>query len=353
MSVMQELVIRVNGEIQESNFETWKSGLINQIKSANKELKTDDDFVTADATVKDFKAAEAALVQAKGEALQQAEDIQQLFDAIDEISDETRQARLGLEKQIKTRKEQIKFELVDAYANKVSDYYYQLSVNYPAFKKVKPQPFKIHDELRGSVKGLKTVKSMEQKLSDKSDDLIDVFDSLNSKYQENSEVLQVIDESHKSLFQDEVALLIMDSELLQATIDKRIATHEAEELKRKQAEAERLAEEEHAASLVDKTPEVSETVASEGMQQQDQITESRPPVADAQDINKNPDLTGGSDQGNSQAVQTGAINQAESFLMQVQIVAERDDAIAVAQLIEKQFSDDDRVVKIKLGRGEI
>ncbi len=73
---MSNLIIKLNGEIQSSNFHEWKDGLIEQIQSAQLALKTDNDFATAELNVKTFKIAETTLKHAKESAIQQASDIQ-------------------------------------------------------------------------------------------------------------------------------------------------------------------------------------------------------------------------------------------------------------------------------------
>jgi hypothetical protein len=105
---MKQLLIRVTGEVNTSNFDEWKQDLIAQIQATNTELTTDEDFIEATRQVKWFKTAETALKQAKQSAVEQADQIQLLFSAIDEVSGEARQARLSLERQIKQRKQEIK-----------------------------------------------------------------------------------------------------------------------------------------------------------------------------------------------------------------------------------------------------
>ena len=79
---MNDLLIRLNGEIQSSNFHEWKNELIGQIHSTQLDLLTDHDFADAELNVKTFKVAEKTLKNAKKVAIEQASDIQELFDAI-------------------------------------------------------------------------------------------------------------------------------------------------------------------------------------------------------------------------------------------------------------------------------
>ena len=86
--------------------------LLDQIASTNLELETDNDFATASDNVKSLKTAEKTLKECKVKALEQTHDIQQLFSAIDEVLETARETRLILERQVRTKKQQIKFDLV-------------------------------------------------------------------------------------------------------------------------------------------------------------------------------------------------------------------------------------------------
>lgn len=109
-----DLVISLEGKILDSNFDEFRSRLKERIRSLNYELKTDADFDSAEQNAKALKGAEKSLAATKEHALEQAEDIQKLFAAIDDVSDEAKEARLNLEKQIKARKDQRKREILDA-----------------------------------------------------------------------------------------------------------------------------------------------------------------------------------------------------------------------------------------------
>ncbi len=349
-SDITDLVLVVSGEIVESNFSEVALQITNQISLISEELDTEDDFKNAEKIAKNLRSAKKQLVDRRENALKQAEDLYAEFALIEKMENKCDEKALALEKLVKAEKKRKRDDMVDKSYASCERHYDAYCDSCPDFNLSRPKIALFHwDEYQLIIKGCSSFDSMQKRLIKQAAEIQADTDEAFKQVCKNAKIID--DAQQPELFMDRRALLLFDIDHLRAEVQGRLARFEAEELKRKQAEAERLAEEERAASL--KTPEVSETVASEVMQQQDQIIESRPPVADAQDINKNPDLTGGSDQGNSQAVQTGAINQAESFLMQVQIVAERDDAITVAQLIEKQFSDDDRVVKIKLGRGQI
>ena len=105
---MTELTITLTGEVRESNFEEWKDGLVERIHAVDAELSEDDDFTSANDSIRQFRDAELMLKNAKQAALKQAADINRLFDAVDAVTEETRQARLTLERRIRVRRQELK-----------------------------------------------------------------------------------------------------------------------------------------------------------------------------------------------------------------------------------------------------
>ena len=106
------LAISLKGEIVSSNFAEFKAELKKHIASLVYTLKTDADFTTAEANVKQLKETEEALEEAKKKALEQAQEVQELFAQIDDINGDSRTARLKLESQIRARKAARRKEIV-------------------------------------------------------------------------------------------------------------------------------------------------------------------------------------------------------------------------------------------------
>jgi len=109
---MNDLIIRLTGAVAESNFDQWKEDVLEQIRAANRELKTDEDFSWAEGMVKTYKDAEMAVKKAKDEALTQTADIRKLFSAMDEIATELARTRLAFEKQVAMEKEKRKADVI-------------------------------------------------------------------------------------------------------------------------------------------------------------------------------------------------------------------------------------------------
>ena len=112
---MTELTITLTGEVRESNFEEWKDGLVERIHAVDATLSEDDDFTSANDSIRQFRDAELMLKNAKQAALEQAADINRLFDAVDAVTEETRQARLTLERRIRVRRHELKQQALQAH----------------------------------------------------------------------------------------------------------------------------------------------------------------------------------------------------------------------------------------------
>jgi len=107
------LAIEIRGEIVSSNWDETKAEIIDRIQSLVYDLRTDADFAEAEENVKGLKKVENDILTAKEYALDQARDVQALFDNLDEVSGQARDARLKLGKQIKDRKEAMRQQIVN------------------------------------------------------------------------------------------------------------------------------------------------------------------------------------------------------------------------------------------------
>lgn len=220
-----ELEILIEGKVVKSNLDAFCTQLKEVVKSLSRNLVTDDDFETADRDAKFLKSAEQSLKSAKEEALKQAEGIQKLFAAIDDVSEEARQARLGLERQIKTRKDERRKEILDEYEAQIAG---------GLGRAWRPR-------LDAVIKGKKSFESIENAV-------IDELKKLNEQIHKSQSLLDQFLEKHgKSLIPDHVALLQKPSEELKTELDRRVERAEAEaerkriEEEKRQLEAEKLA----------------------------------------------------------------------------------------------------------------
>lgn len=108
------LNVSARGEVLSSNLAEFRSSVKAVLDSISRTPQTDVEFGIAEQNVKMLKGAEDAVKAAKEKALKDAESLHAFFKALDESSAEIREARLVLEKQIASRKEEIKNSLIKA-----------------------------------------------------------------------------------------------------------------------------------------------------------------------------------------------------------------------------------------------
>lgn len=106
------LQVETKGEVLSSNLDQFRDSVTKALAYINLNLETDEDFEQAEEDVKCLKQAEDVVKNAKEKALKDAEELHTFFAALDASSEEVRQARLELERQIKKRKEEVRADLI-------------------------------------------------------------------------------------------------------------------------------------------------------------------------------------------------------------------------------------------------
>ncbi len=222
---MKQLFIKLTGTVNASNFDVWKKELIEQIQAVNVELVTDDDFVTASGQVKSFKVAEKSLKQAKQSAIAQAEEIQQLFTAIDEITEEARQARLSLERQIKARKLEIKQHYIQSGIDEVQSFIDEQVVE---FNKCDLSPYLNRSRFESAVSGKAGISGLEIGIEQICTQIKTEISEKAVKIYNNKVRLDALPETYKILFQDRALLICLPEDELESEIDKRTTRYNDE-----------------------------------------------------------------------------------------------------------------------------
>lgn len=217
---MSQLTIVLSGVIEKSNFDEWKTDLIEQIRSVKTELKTDDDFASATKHVKQFKAAEKNLKKAKQSALEQAAEINALFEAIDTVSEEARQARLTLDRQIKKRKQEIKDDFVAEGIAKVKAFIAEQS---EAYQSIDHSAYLDEEIFEDALSGKASTKGMSNAIAKTSASIKESITAQAAVVDANLVTLENLPPNHQALFQDKAYLLALSAEQLNIKIDERVA----------------------------------------------------------------------------------------------------------------------------------
>jgi predicted phage-related endonuclease len=249
------LRIEVTGMVTASNLAEFKETALTAIRSVNRSLASDQDFADAEVSVKWCSEVESRLAAAKEHALSQTASIDQLFKAIDDISAEARKVRLELDKLVKTRKEQIRLDMVSEAKRKFDGHMEALNNRIG-----KPLMPKVQEDFAGVIKGKRTITS----LRDAVDTELARIKILANEIADGIAVnLRTIEASeHKHLFPDLSALVQKSPDDLGAVMEQRIAKFKQDQEAARQ-NALRLEQEKQAreAEAAAKTAEVLQQVA--------------------------------------------------------------------------------------------
>lgn len=227
------LLIQVTGAVTASNLPEFKAHALEVFKGINRTLTTDQDFATAESTVKWCADVESRLAAAKEHALSQTATIDELFKTIDDISAEARRTRLELDKLVKARKEEIRGEIVAGGLTALREHIAQLNAAMPA--DYMPQ---VPADFAGAIKGKRTVDSLRGAVNDELARAKIEASNIATRIHANVKTLEA-----SGLVVPDAATLVLKAPDDLAAI---IATRVAAEQQRQEAERERIRAEEAA-----------------------------------------------------------------------------------------------------------
>jgi len=220
---LPSLSVQIRGEVLTSNLPVFKSAAEKYIAEIKMDLKTDEDFVNADATVKFCDAKEREIGIAMDAAIAQMADIDELMRTGNYVKDQLRTKRLALSKQIETRKTQIKESAVADRRQNYAGHIAALNAELGEVSIAVPAP-----DFAGAVKGIRTIASLYDKLDTALANGKIAADAaakdLRSKldwHKQNAE--------HAFLFRDLQSLIQKPTEDFQLAVNNRIAEHKREE----------------------------------------------------------------------------------------------------------------------------
>lgn len=229
------LRIEVTGAVTASNLSEFKAQALAVFQGINRDLKTDDDFANAEATVKWAKGIEDRLAAAKESALAQTESIDALFRTIDDISAEARRVRLDLDKLVKARKDTMRSEIVATGVAAFAKYIRELNAAMP--KDFMPQ---VQTDFGGVIKGLRTIDSITNAVDTELARAKVAASEIANRIHANIGKLDAA--NAPMLFADMASLVLKQPDDLAAIIAQRLAA----EAQRKEAERTRILAEEKA-----------------------------------------------------------------------------------------------------------
>lgn len=215
---LSELTIQVESKVIASNLDAFKANALVTLDAINTDLESDQDFADAEKTIKWCKSTEDKLAEALKNFLSGVDDIFTITTTIEEISSLTRTKRLDLEKKVKSKKEQLKNDVLDKARQEIKNYL--LSKPYFAAN------FLYEEDLKNAAKGKKTLASLKGSVDDFVASSKIAIDEKVEQITENMKLFKGEIEQYSFLFDDDEHLArTHDPETLKAVIDSRIRQH--------------------------------------------------------------------------------------------------------------------------------
>lgn len=259
------LRVEATGKVLASNLDSFRAYAMDVLGNINRDLKTDDDFANAEATVKWCKGVEDRLSAAKSGVLAQMQSVDDVCRTIDSISDETRRIRLELDRLVKAEKESRKTEIVQRYVDEVREHYASINASLGVHAVAVPQSVAL--AVGTAIKGRKTIASITEAASDACATLKIEASQHADRVRACIAVLADFAD-HDALFADRVMLCATKTpDDLRNLAKARIAEHQQREAARLEAERERIRVEEaakvRAEAAQTPSPPVHEPVAQQ------------------------------------------------------------------------------------------
>ena len=228
-----------------SNLDFFKTSAAALVEESKKPLTTDQDFANAEQLVKTFTAAESKLAEISVSVLGEVESINQFVKDIDQIRELIRQARLNTDKQVKTRKDEIKKELILAARKQFEKHVATLQASNPTI----PIPMSGFNA-EPATKNKRTVKSLQDSVNQYVADEIIKVNALAETLKSNKLLIESLSVGYEFLFADLIYLLNKPADDLKLLVESRILMHKNEqERKEREQEALRLQEEQRQQKL--------------------------------------------------------------------------------------------------------
>ena len=265
------LSVQVQGMVTASNLKAFEESARATLAKINTDLQTDEDFSTAEKTVKFCKDVEKRLDSTKENVLSQMASVDEVVRSIDAIKEETRQIRLKLDKAVKEQKEQRKLEILNASRTAWQKHLGDLEKALESEAGGLPVNLNTTNaDFAGAMKGLKTMSSIRSACDDEMARAKITANETAELVRGNIRQLNEHAPDHKFLFRDFGQICQKPAEDFAAIVKSRIAEHKEAEQKRLDAEREKIRQEEEAKAsrIADEKARREEAVADEAIKEQ-------------------------------------------------------------------------------------
>lgn len=234
---LPSLRIELNGMVTASNLAEFEGAALAVIDSVKQDLQTDQDFADAKKAVKWCSDVEAAVAQAKQQALSQTVSIDELFKSLDRISAHARSTRLNVDKQVKAQEQSIKVSISLKAGKELTDHI--AGINQSLGRLTLPS---IAADFAGAMKGKRTIASLNDAVSTELARAKIEASRIGDLMRINLESLRTLAKDHAFLFSDAQQITLKANDDLESLIKVRIAEHESQQQAKREADAKAEAE---------------------------------------------------------------------------------------------------------------
>lgn len=235
------LSIQVKGSITLiDNLEVFGKALTEYVQRINPKPETDQDFADLESAGKTFSRAEEALEAAENSALAQTASIDAMRQTVALYKALARKHRLIVDALVKNEKDARRTKIVVGGRTAFSVYYDALN------KSLGNTLPTIDSDFGSCVKGLKTIKTIQNAVDTELSNLKIKTDAIAAKVYKNLLALEELTPEHGFLFADKTQLVQKEPEDFLAAVGFRITQHRVQEDARLEIERERIRGEEQA-----------------------------------------------------------------------------------------------------------
>ncbi|UCZ75365.1 YqaJ viral recombinase family protein [Dickeya zeae] len=227
------LLVEIEGTVKQSNLAVYEGQALAFIRSINTNLTTDQEFADAEETVKFCEKAEKELDLIKQQALSQTEQIDRLFRTIDTLREEMRGKRLELTRLVKSRKDEIRADIITKARNSLAAHIDELNATLSVVRLPT-----IPVDFVSAIKGKKTLTSLHSAANDELARAKIEANQLAAQYQQNLKLFDTVPPEYKNLFADLNQIIGNDWEHLQLLIEQRIGNQKKIDESRLAAQAQ-------------------------------------------------------------------------------------------------------------------
>ncbi len=229
---------QMNGMAITSNLDAFKKAADDMVADAQLPIESDQDFADAELRVKEFKKSEDKIKEVTQAVLGEVESIDKFTKDLSYIGEQLRQARLYTDKQVKSRKSEIRQEILNASLNEINALVNQVNAELRITVSVDTS------SIEQSMKGKKTVDSLKDAANTALANLKIELNEQASTVRANAELMKKPEYNElKFLFSDWSQIAFKANDDFEALVKSRIADHKEAEAKRLEEQRIRMEEE--------------------------------------------------------------------------------------------------------------